>query len=227
MNALGRVALLMVGSLVAVSHLAGQAVDARAVVAAPRNSARLGGVTERADGLWAGMAVDVRAGPFTFSAEGTRGQLTVSQAGLVPDRDLGEIAVSGRYEVRPWIGLDLGYRARAFSSAAGYERWDMARIGVTASRDVGQRSIRAFASLAYLPVVSIRAQENPTFAFASDVGISVAPSRSPLTVLLSYRVERFLFSSATSRSEQFEALSLSAGVRAWRHGGRWTLGGSN
>ena len=224
MNARGRVALTLAALLVARSQLAGQSVAARAVVAAPRNSARLGGVTERADGVWAGMAVDFRAGRFTLSAQGTRGQLTTSQAGLVPDRDVGEIAVSARYDVRSWIGLDLGYTGRAFSSAAGYERWDMATVGLTATRDVGTPAVRAFASLAYLPVVRIRSHENPTFSFGSDVGIAVAPSRSPLTFALSYRIERFGFPSATGRSEQFEAVSLSAGVRAWRHGGRWKLG---
>src|SRR5205823_6584671 len=129
MKARERVALTLVVALVARSQLAGQAVDARALVAAPRNSGRLG--------------------------------------------------------------------------------------SVTASSDVGTPTVRAFASLAYLPVVRLRAQQNPTFAFGSDMGLSVAPSRSPVTVSLSYRIERFRFSSATGRSEQFEALSLSAGVRAW------------
>jgi hypothetical protein len=225
MKSLGWVALLLTALVGAGSQLAGQAIDARAVVAAPRNSARLGGVTERADGLWAGLAADFRAGPFVLSTRGMRGQLTTSQSGFVPHRDVGELAVGGRYEVRPWIGFAFGYTARAFSSAAGYGRWDLASVGVTASRDVGTPAVRAFASLAYLPVVKIRAQENPTFAFGSDVGIDVAPSRSPFTVSLSYRIERFRFSSATGRSEQFEALSLSAGVRAWRHAGRWRLGG--
>jgi len=227
MNARGGMALSLAALLVARSQLAGQAVDARALVAAPRNSARLGGVTERADGVWAGMAVDFRAGRFALSGRGTRGQLTTSQAGLVPDRDVGEIAVSARYDVRSWIGLDLGYTGRAFSSAAGYQRWNMAGVGLTATRDVGTPAVRAFASLAYLPVVRIRSHENPTFSFGSNVGIAVAPSRSPFTFALSYRIERFGFPRAIGRSEQFEALSFSAGVRAWRHGGRWTLGGGS
>src|SRR5947207_2440983 len=94
------------------------------------------------------------------------------------------------------------------------ERHEGPRAGgpVTASSDVGTPTVRAFASLAYLPVVRLRAQQNPTFAFGSDMGLSVAPRRSPVTVSLSYRIERFRFSSATGRSEQFEALSLSAGV---------------
>jgi hypothetical protein len=225
MNALSRVALALAALLSARFPLAGQAVDARAVVAAPRSSARLGGVTERADGLWAGMAIAVRTGRFTLSARGTRGQLNTSQPGFVPDRDVGEIAVSGHYDIRPWIGLELGYTARAFSSAVGYERWDMAHIGVTATRAVGVPAVRALATLAYLPVVAVRTRESPTFGFASDVGIAVAPDRFPLTGLLSYRIERFRFPSATGRSEQFEALSLSVGVHAWRHAGRWQLGG--
>ena len=224
MNVHKGVALSLAAVLIARSQLAGQGVDARALVAAPRNSARLGGVTERASGVWAGMAVDLRAGRFTLSARGTRGQLTTSQAGLVPNRDVGEIAVRGRYDIRSWISLDLGYTGRAFSSAAGYQRWNMAGVGLTATRDVGTPAVRAFVSLAYLPVVRIRSHENPTFSFGSNVGIAVAPSRSPFTFALSYRIERFGFPRAIGRSEQFEALSFSAGVKAWRHGGHWNLG---
>jgi hypothetical protein len=114
---------------------------------------------------------------------------------------------------RPWLGLELRYTARAFSSAAGYQRWDVVGVGAAASRDLGTPAVRAFASLLYFPMVSVSHQERPRFALGSDVGIALAPSKLPLAVTLSYRIERFSFPEAAARSEQFEALTLSLGLR--------------
>ena len=228
MNALLRPlqpALLLASLLVATAELAGQTVSGRALIASPKSSVRVGGVMDRGDGLWAGLALDFQLGRFTFSASGTRGRLTPSDTGTLPERDVGEMSLSARYEVRSWLRFELGYAARAFSSAAGFQRWDMLSVGATASRDLGTPAVRAFASLAYLPVVKVSEQQRPTFALSSDVGIALAPSRFPIAVMVSYRVERFRFPEAAARSEQFEAFTLSVGVRARRVAGRWTLGG--
>lgn len=217
--------LLVAGFFAWSAELAGQAVSARALIAAPKSSVRLGGVTERVDGVWAGLAVEFDAGRFTLSASGTRGQLTPSVAGTLPTRDVGELSLSGRYEVRPWLEFEVGYAARAFRSAAGYQRWDVLGLGGAVSRDLGTPAVRAFASLAYLPIVRVSQQERPTFALRSRVGISLVPNKFPIAFMLGYRVERFGFPEAAVRSEQFEALTLSVGVRARRLGGRWRLGG--
>jgi hypothetical protein len=219
-----RIAPLLAGLLVLAVDLAGQTVSARAVIAAPKSSVRVGGVTDRVDGVWGGVALDVHAGRFTLSGSGTRGQLTASQTGAPLKRDVGEMSLGGQYEVRPWLRFDLGYTARAFSSAAGYQRWDMMSIGATASRSLGTPAVRAFATLLYLPVVRVRDQVGPTVAVASDVGISILPGRSPVTCLLQYHVERFSFPAAAARSEQFETLMLSVGMRVRRVDGRWKLG---
>jgi hypothetical protein len=201
--------------------LSGQTVSARAVIAAPKNSARVGGVMDRVDGKWGGVALDVGVGRFTLSASGTRGQLTPSQAGTAPKRDVGELSLNGQYEFRTWLRIDLRYAARAFSSAAGYQRWDMVSVGATASRTLGTRAVRAFANLAYAPMVNISGQDRPTFALGSDVGIALLPTHSPIVVQLDYRIERFDFPAATARSEQFEAVTISVGMRMRREDGRW------
>ncbi len=216
-----RVAPLVAAALAGGSQLAAQAVAVRAVIAAPKNSARLSGVTERADGVWAGAALDLRAGSWALFARGLRGQLETSQPGFVPTSDVGEIAVSGRYDVRPWIGIDLGYTTRAFRSAAGYQRWEMVGVGATATSDLGTPAVRANISLTYIPVVSLRTQEDPTSGLGSEVAIAAAPPRLPIVIALSYRIERFHFPSVTGRSEQFESLAFSVGVKAWREDGRW------
>ena len=84
--------------------------------------------------------------------------------------------------------------------------------------------MRAFITLAYLPIVRVRDQQRPTFAVGSDVGIAVLPTHSPIAVQLDYRIEHFKFPAASARSEQFEAFTLTVGMRVRRVGGRWTLG---
>jgi hypothetical protein len=228
MNKLLRVRQLvpLLASLLApIALLPGQTISGRAVIATPKSSVRVGGVMDRVDGVWAGLALDFRVGRFTLSGGGMRGQLTPSQAGTAPKRDVGELSLDGQYEFRPWLHFGLQYTARAFSSAAGYQRWDIVGVGAAGSRDLGTPAVRAAVGLTWLPVVRVRGQEAPTFALRSDVGLSVAPIRFPLAFTLGYRVERFRFSKSAIRSEQFEALTLSVGVRARRVAGRWTLGG--
>jgi hypothetical protein len=225
MNTRLRLALPFASLVLAGLQLPGQAIAARGVIAVPKSSVRLGGVTERVDGVWAGAALAFDAGRFLFTASGTRGTLTASGTGAVPKRDVGEISLSGRYAARPWLSLDFGYVTRAFSSAAGYQRWDIVSVGASGSRDLGTPAVRAVAALALLPVAKIGGQPDPSVALRSDVGLSVAPRGSPLAFTLGYRVERFHFSQSAVRSEQFETLTLSIGVRAQRVDGRWRLGG--
>jgi hypothetical protein len=221
-----RLTFLLAGSLVPITASSGQMVSAHAVVATAKHSAHFSGLTERVDGSWVGGAAEFGTGRLYLSISGLRGRLTAPDPASVPKRDVGELSLNGRYRVRPWLRLELQYTARAFSSAAGYQRWDLVGVGAAASRDLGTPAVRAFASLLYFPMVSVSHQERPSFAFGSEVGIALAPSKVPLAVALSYRIERFRFPETAARSEQFEALTLALGVRAWRHAGRWTLGGA-
>jgi len=221
-----RLTFVLASSLVPTAALSGQAVSGHVVVAAPNHSVHFSGGTDRMDGSWVGGAGEFEAGRLRLSVSGMRGRLTAAHPGSLPRRDVGELSLDGQYRLRPWLGLELRYTARAFSSAAGYQRWDLVGVGTAASRDLGTPAVRAFASLLYFPMVSLSDQARPRLALGSDVGIAVAPSRVPIAVTLSYRIERFRFPEAAARSDQFEALTLSLGVRAWRHAGRWTFGGA-
>ena len=228
MNALRalRLALPLVGWFTPTWNLAGQAVWAGGIMGAPKSSVRTAGVTERVSGWWGGVAVGFQAGQWTVSAQGTRGSLSSSGGGPVLDRDVGEVSLGGRYEFPPGVGPELRYVARAFRSAAGYQRWNMLAIAVTGSHDLGNPAVHGFASVAYLPVLSATGGEpRPTGGLGSEVGLAIAPDRFALAFALGYRVERFFFSQSAARAEQFEALTLSAGVRVRRHAGHWALSG--
>jgi hypothetical protein len=223
-TSLWRLTFLFAGALVPMAASNGQTVSAHVVVAAPMQSAHFSGVTERLHGAWVGGAVELATGRVRLSVSGVRGRLTPLDPGGVPNRDVGEVSLNGKYGIRPWLALELRYTARAFSSAAGYQRWDLVGMGAAASRDLGTPAVRAFGGLLYFPMVTVSSLEKPKFALGSDMGIAVAPSKLPLDVTLSYRIDRFGFPDATARAEQLEALTLSVGVRARRHAGRWTLG---
>jgi len=221
-----RLALPLFGWFTPTWNLAGQAVWARGIMGAPKSSVRAAGVTERVNGLWGGVAVGFQSGQWTVSAQGTRGSLSSSGGGPVLDRDVGEVSLGGRYEFPPGVGPELRYVARAFRSAAGYQRWNMLAIAVTGSHDLGNPAVHGFASVAYLPILSATGGEpRPTGGLGSEVGLAVAPDRFPLAFALGYRVERFYFPRSAARSEQFETLTLSAGVHVRRHAGRWALSG--
>ena len=220
-----RAMLLLVGVLVPIAVSSGQMVSAHVVVGAPKWSTQFSGVTERLDGWSVGGAVELEKGRLGLSASGMRGRLAPPDPGSQLNTDVGELSFEGRYDVTSWFGCELRYAARAFSSSAGYQRWDMVGVGATASRELGTPAVYGYAQLLYFPVVDVSNQENPSFALGSDVGIAVAPSRLSLAVTLNYRIERFTFPEAVARSEQFESLRLSLAVRARRHAGRWTLGG--
>ena len=227
MNAARRAwqAALLLAAGLAPAALAGQAVSGRAVVGFPKSSVRVGGATERVDGTWLGAAVGFHSASWTFSASGTGGTLSPTAGSGVLERDVGEISAGARYEPRQWLGVDGRYIARVLSSAAGRRRWNMVAIGVIGSRDLGTPVVRAGASFAYLHVLSGTEQAPPNFGLGSDVSISVAPLRFPLAFSLGYRVERFHFLKSAGRSEQFETLTLSVGLRARRLDGRWAFGG--
>lgn len=218
-------AALLLAAGLAPAALAGQDVSGRAVVGFPRSSVRVGGMTERVDGTWVGGAVGFYIASWSFSAGGTRGTLSPTAGSGVLEHDVGEISAGVRYEPRQWLAVDGRYIARAFRSTAGRRRWNMTAIGVIGSRDLGTPVVRAAASFAYLHVWSGSEQTPPDFGLASDVSISVASLRFPLAFSLGYRVELFQFPKSAGRSEQFETLTLSVGLRARRLDGRWAFGG--
>ena len=222
---LGRAAVFLAVGLAPGAALAGQAVSGRVLVALPKSSVRVGGATERLAGVWAGAGVGFHISSWTFSASGTRGTLSPSVTSGVLERDVGEISAGGRFEPHPSVAVDARYVARAFSSAAGRRRWNMAVIGVIGSRELGTPVVRASASLGYLHLLSGSEQAPPNFGVGGDVSISLASPQYPLAVSLGYRVETFHYPSSADRSEQFETLSLSVGVRVRRLDGRWALGG--
>jgi hypothetical protein len=217
-----RTASALAGLLVPSAALHAQLVSARAVVTAPQSSVRFGDGVERASGVWGGLEVGLRAGRLTLLGSGARGRLT-PEDGLLA-RTVGEVTLTGRFDVLSWLGAESRYLVRAATSPVGYQRWELWGVGARVRQQMGG-PVRVSAGLVYSPVARVTGIEDPTLALSADVGISLFPGTVPLQLGLTYRTERYTFPSAAGRSEQFEAFTLVAGLDVRRERGRWTLRG--
>ncbi len=185
------------------------------IVAGPRSIVLSEGVRETVQGVWLGMVLEVRVDRFLVSGFGLRG--TLAPVANTVRRDGGEEGILVRFEPRAGLGVDAMYTARAFSSAVGYQRWDMLSLGAWGSVVLGDPALRAFARGSYLPAVGVSGQPSPSLALAADVGVSVTPRRAPVVIRLTYRFERFDFpAQPASRFEAFERIALEVGYRASR-----------
>lgn len=178
----------------------------------PRSTLVLGGIREAVTGVWAGAEIELKLGPATVTGVGLRGNLSQTENTFALKRDAGELR--GRLTVSPvrWLGLEAGYGVRAFSSAAGYQRWNVPSAGVRFSSQLGHPALQAYARGAYLPAVKVSGQPTPDLGLAAEVGVAASPPRTPLRIAVDYRLERYDFPGST-RIEQFDAVTVQIGFR--------------
>jgi hypothetical protein len=192
-----------------------------------RNTLILQGVREETAGPWFGGSAELKLGPVVFGGRGLRGTLRPSGAGFAFNRTAGEVQALIRLAPVPWAGLEGSYTVRAYSSAAGYQRWDISALGIVLSAPLGHPAVRAYARGSALPSVYMGGDtsrvvfstngQSPGLRFVSEVGLKVAPSGVPLVLAMHYRFERYDFSGGSAgRLEQVDAVGVSVGFRAGR-----------
>lgn len=199
-------------------------VSGSALAAYPTSSVSIDGARELTNGMWFGGVVEIRIGKFAVTGLGLSGNL--SETGDIPalDRDGGEMSARGRYDVLPWLGAEASYTMRAFTSAAGYQRWNEAGIGVVLFHDLLDGAVQVFGRASYLPYVSVDGQDTPDVSLGTETGVSLTPRGFPLTLSAMYTMERYDFPGAEERREQFDRISLSVGIPLQRTGAGWALG---
>jgi hypothetical protein len=212
-----RFVLLFAVGLLAARPTVAQRVEVTGfgIVAGPRSTVLYEGVRETVEGVWLGAALEVKVGRFRVSGFGLRGPL--DPAANAAGRDAGEEGILVRFEPRAGVGVEAMYAARAFSSAVGYQRWDMLGLGAWVSTALGDPALQAYARGSYLPAVGVSGQPSPNLALAAEVGVSAIPHGTPVVIRLAYRFERFDFpGQPTARLEEFDRITLEVGYRVRR-----------
>jgi hypothetical protein len=208
----GRATLLAALAVLAARVMAAQRIEVTGLgmIAGPHATVLEQGTREIVGGTWLGATVEVRKDRWLMAVSGLRG--TLHPIENTPfQRDGGEERVAVCYELRHGLRAEATYTARAFSSAAGYQRWNMLGIGAAVSLPLGDSLLHADARGSYLPAVSVSGQASPSVALAAEVGVTAAPLPTPLVIRLNYRFERFDFPSG--RLEQFDRVALAVGYR--------------
>ncbi len=173
------------------------------------------GVTEQGSGLWYGMRVDLRVGPFGIEASGLKGPLDPEGSGMA--RDGGEMRAALRLHLASWLALEGGYSTRAFNSPAGYQKWTFPDLGARVIADLGSAGLRSYVRGSYLPGASAEGLPASTLGLAVEAGLRWEAPGGWLSFGAFYRLERFDFgTSPGSRLEQFDVLGASLGVRLGR-----------
>ena len=181
-------------------------------------------IIDRSAGIWAGVALDAQMSRFSATLSGLRGGLGAADAQF-PERVGGEIAAVVRFQPQSAFAFEVRHHARVFSSAAGRLSWGIWGVGGRGFLDLGSPFVRATGGLTYMPAVTVTHGPRPLYGIAADFALTVTPRQSPLVFMTGYRIEKFIFSFADQRAEQFETLTLSLGLRMERRDGRWKLGG--
>ena len=94
-----------------------------------RNTLILQGVHEETAGPWFGGMAEIRLGPVVLGGRGMTGTLKPQGSGFAFERDASEWQAVARLEPVRWLGIERSHTVRAYSSPAGYQRWDISALG--------------------------------------------------------------------------------------------------
>ncbi|MGH7674230.1 MAG: hypothetical protein ACREMV_03070 [Gemmatimonadales bacterium] len=150
-------------------------------------------------GTWLGGAIEGRLDRWSLTLTGLLGDLELSGSSA-DARAAGEQSGILRYQWKPWLSAEASYTARETYDA----RWHIPGIGGVVRQTLGDSTLQAFGRLALLPFVSVDGWQSPSIGVGSEVGLAVNPRRGPLTVLLSYRFERYSFPGDSTGNTEFE-----------------------
>ncbi len=151
-------------------------------------------------GTWLGGAIEGRLDRWSLTLTGLLGDLEPASPSTLDASAAGEQAGILRYDWKPWLSAEASYTARETFDA----RWHIPGIGGVVRQALGDSTIQAFGRLALFPFVSVDGWTSPDIGVGTEVGLAVTPRRGPVTVLLSYRFERYDFPGDSTGNTEFE-----------------------
>jgi len=182
------------------------------------------GSRETVQGPLAGGFAELRLGPLVLGASGLRGRLFPAKSSSALRREAGEVQGLVRLEPVSWLGLEGAFTLRAFSSAAGYQRWQIPSAGIRLAPQLGHPALRAYARASYTPRTPQRIAAGQTggdarwdLGVSAESGLVIALGRSGGLLAVSYRFERFDFPGGLAgRLDQLQTIAVSLGGHAGR-----------
>jgi hypothetical protein len=126
------------------------------------------------------------------------------------DRSVGEMGAELRARTDRRLTFVVGVARRAYSTTFARQRWTILSLGADFREPFLDRSLRAVAQGALLPLVSVSGLDHPRTAYRLGTGLEL--QRGAATFRTLYRLERYDFPAGTllRRQEQFAELTVQA-----------------
>ncbi|HZH41554.1 MAG TPA: hypothetical protein VFD85_11105 [Gemmatimonadales bacterium] len=169
----------------------------------------IGSVSSSLSGTLFGGEGRVGLGPVALDLGYWQGSLT-SNSGPAANEDMVEgKALLGISPVH-WFTISGGPMARAYTTAAGTERWLTWRIQGRVEEELVPRTVRAYAELWFIASSSVNVVQPFTSGRGGRVSVRLAPAAWPLWVTLGYGIEQIRLGSG-SRIDNVDRVTLGLG----------------
>ena len=163
------------------------------------------------------LGIGARLGRLRLGVDGVMGTLKAAESST-GDEDVKVRSTAVRAQLAAAPGLLVGAQAEArrFEGNAGVTMWRLLGANLRFEPGLGREGLRALADVSVLPASSVSGGPKLTMAFEATVGVSLGLPRSPLSLRVAYRFERFdveATNASPERYEQFRGLVVEAGLR--------------
>jgi hypothetical protein len=177
------------------------------------------GYVAEQSGFFFGAHGAASLGPLRVGLSGIMGTLAAADSAN-PGRQVRSTSLTAHVRATPRLAAGVEIEARRFESEGVVTLWRLIGANARGALSLGLSGLSGTAEASFFPL----AQVNPgaaalKVALRGVVGVSYSPLRSPMSLHLGYRFERFDFESdgqGPQRAEQFEGLVLGVGARLGR-----------
>lgn len=170
-------------------------------------------------GVFFGAEGEARLGPLRLGLYGLMGKLSGASDSINPERNVRTSGITLRINPIRWLDVGAEAEARRFESDAGVVVWRLIGLNARARPPMGAPGLAGLVDASFFPSATVSGNDalKQRVAMRVTVGASYTPPRTPLTLRISYRFERFEFKNtgtggSADRLEQFRGVLASAGI---------------
>lgn len=169
----------------------------------------IGSVSSGLSGTVLGGEGRVGLGPVALDLGYWQGSLT-SQSGPAANEDMVEGKALLDLSPVHWFTISGGPVARAYTTAAGTERWLTWRIQGRVEDELVPQTVRGYAELWFIASSSVNVVQPFTSGRGGRVSVRLAPAAWPVWVTLGYGIEQIRLGSGT-RIDNVDRVTLGVG----------------
>lgn len=211
---LGAALAALAGGAEAQSRLTLPSGAVSVVMADADHRVKVGHGVERTTGLLFGAQLDLEpAERMTVSLRALGGTLDTARGTPGESRGVGELALTTRFDVLPWLRGTAAAVGRSYDGALARQHWTELSVGGEGHLALIDGLVDGTIGLSLAPIVKVTARAGPDLAVAGNARLRHSGERLDLS--LGYSLQRYDFptTNGVRRFEEISMLVFRAGLR--------------